>query len=87
MAFLREVGDRLESVHLRNSKGSVWMEDFADGDLDYRRVADYLRSRSYQGILVVELAYEKGTAVTRSLEENLRLSRLYTEKVFGLGAL
>jgi len=32
----------------------------------------------------VELAYEKGTTITRSLEEDLKASRLYTEKVFGL---
>jgi inosose dehydratase len=86
MAFLRETGDRLESVHLRNSKGGVWMEEFNDGDLNYRQVADYLRKASYRGILVVELAYEKATAVTRSLEENLRRSRIYAEEVFGLSA-
>jgi len=86
MAFLLEVGNRLESVHLRNSKSGVWMEDLNDGDLDYRRVADYLREINYRGYLVVELAYEKGTTVTRSLEENLRLSRIYTERVFGLHA-
>jgi inosose dehydratase len=86
MAFLREVGNRLESVHLRNSKGGVWMEDFADGDLDYRDVATYLRKMSYRGILVVELAYENGTKITRTLEENLRLSRIYAERVFGLTA-
>ena len=84
MAFLSEAGARLESLHLRNSQGGVWMEDFNDGDLDYHPIAEYLRKTSYQGILVVELAYEKGTVVTRSLEEDLRLSRLYTEKVFGL---
>jgi len=84
MAFLREVGSRLESLHLRNSKGGVWMEDFNDGDLDFHQVAEYLRKTSYHGFLVVELAYEKGTTVTRSLEEDLRLSQLYAEKVFGL---
>jgi hypothetical protein len=34
----------------------------------------------------VELAYEKGTQVTRPLTEDLSLSRLYTVKVFGLPA-
>jgi hypothetical protein len=32
----------------------------------------------------VELAYEPKTQITRSLEEDLRLSRLYAEKIFGL---
>lgn len=84
MAFLREVGSRLESLHLRNSKAGVWMEDLNDGDVDYHKVAEYLQETGYGGYLVVELAYEKGTATTRSLEEDLKASRLYTEKVFGL---
>lgn len=87
MAFLREAGPRLESLHLRNSKGGVWMEDFRDGDVNYHAVADYLKETGYQGYLVVELAYENGTTVTRSLEEDLKLSRIYTERTFGLGAV
>ncbi|MBI1940563.1 MAG: TIM barrel protein [Acidobacteria bacterium] len=83
LAFLRETGNRLASVHLRNSRDGVWMEDFGDGDIDYRKVAEYLREMKYNGYLVVELAYEKGTKTTRSLEENLRLSRIYTEGLFG----
>lgn len=84
LAFLREVGPRLESLHLRNSRGGVWMEDFNDGDVNYNAAADYLKEIGYQGYLVVELAYENGTNVAHSLEEDLRLSRLYTEKTFGL---
>lgn len=83
LAFLRETGNRLASVHLRNSRGGVWMEEFGDGDIDYGKVADYLKEIQYNQYLVVELAYEKGTEITRSLEENLRRSRLYTEKLFG----
>jgi len=46
--------------------------------------ADYLKQIEYSGYLVAELAYEKGTKVTRSLDKDLRLSRLYAEKVFPL---
>lgn len=84
LAFLREVGSRLASLHIRNSKAGVWLEDFSDGDIDYTKVAAYLKEISYAGYLIVELAYEKGTQITRSLEEDLRLSRLYAEKMFGL---
>jgi inosose dehydratase len=84
MSFIRETGDRLVELHLRNSKQGVWTEDFGPGDIDYQGVADYLRGISFNGYLVVELAYEKGTRITRSLDEDLRLSRQYTEKVFGL---
>jgi inosose dehydratase len=84
MTFIRATGDRLLILHLRNSKEGVWMEDFGPGDVDYQKVADYLRDTKFNGYLVVELAYEQGTQVTRSLDDDLRLSRLYTEKVFGL---
>ena len=84
MTFIRAAGDRLIDMHLRNSKQGVWMEDFGPGDLDYQPVAAYLHEIKFTGYLVVELAYEKGTQVTRALTEDLRLSRLYTEKVFGL---
>jgi len=86
MPFLRRVGVRLEDMHLRNSQHGIWMEDFGPGDVDYAPVAEYLHEIKYQGLLVVELAYEKGTPMTRGLEDDLRRSRLYTEKVFGLGA-
>ena len=86
MTFLRAAGDRLLVLHLRNSKEGVWMEDFGPGDLDYEEVAHYLHAVEFHGYLVVELAYEKGTQRTRPLTEDLSLSRLYTEKVFGLPA-
>jgi inosose dehydratase len=86
MTFLRETGDRLVELHLRNSKQGVWMEDFGPGDINYKKVADYLRGIGFKGYLVVELAYEKDTQITRSLDEDLRLSRQYTEKVFALPA-
>jgi inosose dehydratase len=86
MPFLRKVGARVEDVHLRNSQHGVWMEDFGPGDVDYAPVAEYLHQINYQGLLTVELAYEKGTPMTRGLEEDLRRGRLYTEKVFGVGS-
>jgi len=86
MTFIRETGDRLVELHLRNSKQGVWMEDYGPGDIDYQKVADYLRGIGFTGYLVVELAYEKGTQITRSLDEDLRLSRIYTDKIFGLPA-
>lgn len=84
LELLRESGPRLGSLHLRNSRQRVWTEALTDGDVDYRKVAAHLREVNFAGYLVVELAREKGMTETRPLEENLRLSREYTEKVFGL---
>ena len=84
MELLREAGRRVASLHLRNSHHKVWLESFTSGDIDYRQIASYLRQINLKPLLVVELAYMKQTVVTRPLEEDLRLSRLYAERVFGL---
>jgi inosose dehydratase len=85
-ALLEEAGKRVASLHLRNSTNKVWSESFGDGDIDYRRVAAILKKVGIRPYLVVELAYEKDTQPARGLEEDLRLSRAYTEKVFGVKA-
>jgi len=60
----------------------VWSESLGDGDVDYRAVAGFLQGIGYQGFIAVELAYENGTNPTRPLEEDLRISREYAEKIF-----
>lgn len=84
MAILKEAGTRVEAIHLRNSRQGVWTQELGDGEYDYPGVAAYLKEMGFSGYLTVELAWEKGTRNTRSLEENLRLSREYAERVFGL---
>ena len=84
--FLREVGNRLREIHVRSAKDKLWLEDLEDSDIDYRRVAEYLSEKGLAPFIVAELAYRPNTAVTRSLEEDLRVSRLYAERVFGVKA-
>lgn len=84
LAFIRETGTRLLSLHLRNDVRGVWREDFGMGDIDYAPLADYLQQIVYTGYLVVELAYEKDTEITRPLVDDLQRSRLYAEKIFDL---
>jgi inosose dehydratase len=84
MELLREAGGRVASLHLRNSRHKVWLESFTNGDIDYRQIASYLKEINLKPLLVVELAYRKQTVVTRPLEEDLRLSRIYAERVFAL---
>jgi len=84
MALLKECGPRLRGLHVRNSRGGVWTEDFGDGDIDYRAVTQYLRSAGFTGYLSVELAYDKETKITRPIEDSLRISREYAEKVFSI---
>lgn len=86
LALLREAGSRVASLHLRNSTQKVWLEALDDGDIDYRQVAAYLNQAGLRPLLVVELAYKKETVITRPLEDDMRLSRIYAERVFGAAA-
>jgi inosose dehydratase len=79
--LLADAGERVIDLHLRNSRGGVWSEDLADGDLDYARIADVLKQIGYRGTYTVELAYEPKTGKTRSIEENLARSRQYVTRV------
>jgi inosose dehydratase len=82
--FLREAGARLREIHVRSARNKLWLESVEDGDIDYRAVAAYLRRSRLFPLVVVELAYRPQTIITRSLEDDLRRSRFYTEQVFGI---
>lgn len=86
LALLKEAGRRVGEIHVRNSKNKLWLESVEDGDVDYRAVARYLNTASISPLVVAELAYAEKTEITRSLEEDLRRSRLYTEQIFGVAA-
>lgn len=84
--LLKEAGQRVKEIHVRNSKDKLWLEDLEDGDLDYREMAAFLKHENVKPLVVVELAYRDNTIVTRPLGEDLRLSRIYVEQVFGITA-
>jgi inosose dehydratase len=86
MTLLEECAPRLGDLHLRSAQQGVWMESLDNGDIDYSQVAAYLKKIKYDGWMNVELAYEKATKITRTLEEDMRLSRLFAEKTFGVKA-
>jgi inosose dehydratase len=84
--FLREVNNRLHEIHVRSARNKIWLEDLEDSDIDYRAVATYLKRANLNPLIVVELAYRPNTLLTRSLVEDLRLSRQYAEQIFGVRA-
>jgi inosose dehydratase len=84
--LLKEAGARVKEVHVRNSKDKLWLETLEDGDVNYREIAEYFKEENLQPLIVVELAYRDSTPVTRPLGDDLRLSRIYAEKVFGIRA-
>ncbi len=82
IAFLTEVGGRLREIHVRSARNKIWLESLTDSDIDYHAVAAYLKQEELRPLVVVELAYRPATAVTRSLEQDLYLSRQYAAKTF-----
>ncbi len=83
-ALLREAGARVTEVHLRNKKKETPLEAFEDGDIDHHEIAATLNQLKLKPLLVIELAYHSDTVVTRSLRDDLRVSRIYAERIFGL---
>ena len=85
-------------IQLITREGQVVEEHVVDGNVRFiggnlrathnlaHNVAAILKKVGIRPYLVVELAYEKDTRPARGLEEDLRLSRAYTEKVFGVKA-
>lgn len=82
--LLEDAGKRVIDLHLRNSNGDIWAEDFGPGDIDYARVKGILDRLQYQGYYTVELAYDSTTPHTRSLEENLRRSYQFVSQGFSV---
>ena len=84
--LLKEAGARVHEIHVRNSKDKLWLESLQDGDIDYREIVAFMKQEKLKPLVVVELAYRENTVVTRPLAEDLRLSRIYAEQVFGVKA-
>jgi inosose dehydratase len=84
LALLHEAGARVAEIHVRNSQNKLWLESVEYGDIDYRKVAAYLWESHLSPLIVVELAYRENTVVRHTLPEDLRSSRLYTERIFGI---
>lgn len=67
--------DRIVELHLRQSVGGVWTEAFAmKGDIDYRRLFDYLAAQSVAPHLVLEQAIEDSSPSELSAVEAHRQS-------------
>lgn len=62
---LAHYGDRIVELHLRQSRDGVWTESFtAAGDIDYPRLAAWLRERKLKPHLSLEQAVEAATPKT-----------------------
>lgn len=84
---LEHYGTRIVELHLRQSRGGKWTEVFTgEGDIDYGRLAGWLRSRGAKPHLVLEQAVENGSPNTLDAVAAHRESLAAARRVFaGLG--
>jgi inosose dehydratase len=82
VALLREAGKRTASLHVRNSRKGVWSPTFEAGDVNHAAISAALKKAGITPDIVVELAYEKGTAADWDLGKALTRSRAYAQKTF-----
>jgi sugar phosphate isomerase/epimerase len=82
--LIKEAGSRVTETHLRNKKRETPLEAFEDGDIDHYAIAATLKKLKLEPLVVIELVHHSDTVITRSLKEDLRLSRIYAERVFSL---
>ncbi len=81
---LRQYGNRVCAWHLRQSRGGIWWEDMAEGDIDYAPLAAAAQAQKLPVRLTVELALEQGTVVSRDAIANHARSRQWVKRVFGV---
>jgi sugar phosphate isomerase/epimerase len=74
--FIRRRGRQMVYMHLRDqAAGGKWTEAMGEGAMDYAAIGRALKEVGFAGDMAVELAHEKGFALTRPLRESFRLSR------------
>jgi inosose dehydratase len=62
---LKLYAKRIIELHLRQSKDGIWTETFtAEGDIDYRRLANEIKKNGISPHLVIEQAVEAQTPHT-----------------------
>ena len=84
LAFLEAYGDRTASLHVRDAIGTQWVQALGEGDIDFPAIAAVLERKGFAGPISVEIAIDPETEVTRSLEENHRISRDFVRRVLGV---
>jgi inosose dehydratase len=77
-------GQRIRSLHLRQSHDGVWDEVFGEGDISHVRLVACLKSIGFEGPLLLEQAYEEGTPTALEPIETHRHGKNSIQKIFSL---
>lgn len=80
---MEHYGDRIVELHLRQSFGGKWAEVFtADGDIDYARLAAWLKGHGIRPHISLEQAVEAGSPKTMDAVAAHRISAENTRRLF-----
>jgi len=80
--ILRLYGDRVASLHVRQTRGGIWTEVVEDGEVDWRWIATHLSRKGFSGPVILEAAAEKGTPQALPMADAVRLSLGYVRPLF-----
>lgn len=83
-ATVRRFGARVRHLHLRNSTGKVWCDQFGEGDLDYPQIAAALKETGYRGWLMLEDAWDGKRTPALSFKQRAHLGREAIRRWFGV---
>lgn len=77
-------GERIKSLHVRQSNGGVWSETFGEGDIGHPWLVARLNAMNFSGPLILEQAREAGTPQTIPFVEAQRRSLEELKRIFAL---
>lgn len=81
--ILKLYGKRITELHLRQSVDGIWAETFSGkGDIDYSRIAAYLKRLNIRPHITIEQAVEAKSPKTMNATEAHRISAVNARKVF-----
>jgi sugar phosphate isomerase/epimerase len=84
VAFIREFGDRIVFLHLRDQRSDgTWSEAMGEGATDFVSIGKALHDAHFTGHAVIELAHESSFHPTRPLRESLKMSRNFVKQTLG----
>jgi sugar phosphate isomerase/epimerase len=82
--LIREYGDRIVFLHLRDQKADgTWSEAMGEGSTDFVAIGKALHDVHFAGHAVIELAHESSFRPTRPIRESLKMSREFVRQTLG----
>jgi inosose dehydratase len=75
-------GQRIRSLHLRQSHHGIWDEAFGEGDINHDHLVACLKSIGFEGPLLLEQAYEEGTPTALDSLQTHQVGKISLQKIF-----